>query len=154
MNAFDLVPRKMLDDDIPWVMQMEIESYPFPWTEGIFRDCLKVGYQCWVFEWNAAAVGYAILSVAVGEAHLLNLCVKPSEQRKGIGKDILRYLVERAMAHKAENLFLEVRESNRTAINLYHAEGFHQIGIRVGYYPAKKGKEDAIVMAKPLAFSS
>ena len=66
---------------------------------------------------------------------------------------MLQFVIQTATLQRAENLFLEVRQSNRAAIQLYDAMGFHQIGVRVGYYPTKKGNEDAIVMAKALFLS-
>ena len=72
--------RPMHEDDLDAVMAIEVRAYPFPWTVGIFRDCLRAGYPSWVLQADARIIGYGVLSVAVGEAHLLNVCIEPAEQ--------------------------------------------------------------------------
>ncbi len=142
--------RRMTVGDVPEVMDIERRAYVFPWTEGILRDCLRVGYQCWVFERERVIEAYAIMSVAVGEAHLLNLCVRPESQGKGLGRRVLLFLMDAARRQGADSLFLEVRPSNRAALALYRRLGFNEIGERRGYYPAERGREDALVLARSL----
>jgi ribosomal-protein-alanine N-acetyltransferase len=86
------------------------------------------------------------MSIAVGEAHLLNLCVSPQEQNQGIGRKLLEHVISVAKSH-ADTMFLEVRPTNTAAIFLYESVGFNEIGVRKGYYPAKNGREDAIMFA-------
>ena len=136
--------------DVPLVAAMEQRAYAFPWTAGIFRDCLDAGYQCWVAESAEGLMGYGVLSIGADEAHLLNLCVDPGLQGRGLGRRLLRRMVDLARWHMADRVFLEVRPSNPTAISLYASEGFQRIGQRPRYYPAKDGREDAIVMAMEL----
>ena len=138
--------RKMRGSDLPGVMAIERANYQFPWEEDIFRDCFKANYNCWVCEEQDVVLGYCILSMAVDEAHILNICVAPSEQGQGIGRKMLENLIETARG-RAETMFLEVRPSNTVAIALYEKMGFNQIGIRKGYYQAKNGREDAIMLA-------
>ena len=142
--------RVMRADDLDDVARIERSAYPFPWTIGIFRDCLAAGYDCWVLAQGQRLIGYGVLSVAAGEAHLLNLCVAPTEQRHGHGRRILARMLDLARWHHAERVFLEVRPSNPTAIALYERAGFNEIGCRPNYYPARGGREDAIVMAMEL----
>lgn len=143
--------RPMRHEDLPAVLAIEVRAYAFPWTEGIFRDCFKAGYALWVLAGDEAGViGYGVLSVAAGEAHLLNLCVAPEYQGEGHGRRILNRMIDLARWHRAERVFLEVRPSNTTAIALYHRAGFCEIGQRPNYYPAKGGREDAVVMAREL----
>ncbi|MDH5830305.1 ribosomal protein S18-alanine N-acetyltransferase [Luteimonas sp. M1R5S18] len=142
--------RPMREDDLDAVMAIEVRAYPFPWTVGIFRDCLRAGYPSWVLQSEARIIGYGVLSVAVGEAHLLNVCIEPAEQGRGHGRRLLRGLERAARGQGAQRVFLEVRPSNPAAIALYHDEGFNEIGRRPRYYPAHQGREDAIVMAKEL----
>lgn len=142
--------RPMRDEDVPDVMQVETEAYPHPWTEGIFRDCLRVGYCCWVAEWAGEVVGYGVMSVAAGECHILNLCVRPDLQRQGLGRQILRHLLALGRTSNADAAFLEVRGSNQPAGRLYAGEGFCEVGMRRGYYPTVEGREDAVIMARPL----
>jgi ribosomal-protein-alanine N-acetyltransferase len=142
--------RPMLEEDIEAVLAIENEVYPHGWTEGFFRDCLRVRYSCWVLEQGGELVGYGIMSAAVGEAHILNVAVAPSCQGRGLGRDMLMHLLQLAGRHGAETAFLEVRPSNQIAIRLYETTGFHQVGLRRDYYPADKGREDAVIMARAL----
>ena len=146
--------RPMRQVDVPLVAGMEQRAYAFPWTAGIFRDCLQSGYQCWVAESADGLCGYGVLSVGADEAHLLNLCVEPGLQGLGLGRRLLRRMIDLARWHMADRVFLEVRPSNPSAIALYRSEGFAQIGIRPRYYPAKDGREDAIVMSIELGLPS
>jgi [ribosomal protein S18]-alanine N-acetyltransferase len=139
--------RPMKPEDLDDVSKIEIEAYEFPWTHGIFRDCLRAGYECWVVVQGAEVIGYCVLSVAVREAHLLNMCIAQTHQSRGHGRHAMKRVVDLARWHHAERIFLEVRPSNPRAIQLYHDLGFNEIGRRPNYYPAKRGREDAIVMA-------
>ena len=142
--------RPMLDEDVGRVLAIETEVYPHGWNEGIFRDCLGVRYSCWVLEQGGEIIGYGIMSVAVGEAHILNIALHPGFQGKGLGRDLLMHLLQTGRRYGADTAFLEVRASNRIAIRLYDTSGFHQVGLRNGYYPAAKGREDAVIMAREL----
>jgi [ribosomal protein S18]-alanine N-acetyltransferase len=142
--------RPMCEDDLDAVLDIELRAYPFPWTRGIFSDCLRAGYSAWVLQRGGEIVGYAMLSIAADEAHVLNVCAAPKEQGRGHGRRLLRALLQLARGRGVRRVFLEVRPSNTPAIGLYHEEGFNEIGRRPRYYPAKNGREDAIVMAKEL----
>jgi len=137
-------------EEVAEVAAVEARAYEFPWSEGIFRDCLRAGYNCWVLVREQAIIGYGVLSVAAGEAHVLNVCVAPEVQGEGHGRRLMRRLMDLARWHGAERIFLEVRPSNPRAMQLYHTLGFNEIGRRPNYYPAKNGREDAIVMALEL----
>ncbi len=139
--------RLMQAADLKAVAAVERAAYHFPWSLGIFRDCLLAGYHCLVLDVGASVTGYGIMSVAAGEAHLLNLCVHPHAQRLGYGRKLLSYLLQRAEEVGAERVFLEVRPSNTVAQHLYRSAGFDQVGIRPAYYQAEFGREDAIVLA-------
>lgn len=139
--------RAMRESDLERVSAIEQQSYPFPWTDGIFRDCLRAGYGCWVLEQVDRIIGYGILSVAAGEAHVLNVCVAPTAQGAGHGRRLMMRLLDLARWHRVERVFLEVRPSNLRAIALYHDIGFNEIGRRPNYYPTANGREDALVMA-------
>jgi ribosomal-protein-alanine N-acetyltransferase len=143
--------RPMREDDLDGVMRIEERAYPFPWTRGIFRDCLQAGHAMWVLESDDALAGYGVLNIAAGEAHVLNLCIAPEAEGRGHGRRMLRALLRVARGGGAMRVFLEVRPSNPRAIALYHDEGFNEIGRRPRYYPAPNhGREDAIVMALEL----
>jgi ribosomal-protein-alanine N-acetyltransferase len=142
----DALLRPMREDDVPAVVAAERDSYAFPWSEPVFRDCLRVGYLCRVLEIDQRVAGYGILSTGAGEAHILNVCVRPEYRCLGLGRRLVTALFDLARAAGAEDLFLEVRPSNTTAIRLYQSLGLAQVGLRRGYYQAANGREDAIVM--------
>ena len=138
--------RPMTEVDVAAVFAIERASYQFPWSEGIFRDCLRVGYICRVLSTGNEVVGYGVMSVGAGEAHVLNLCVADPFRCRGLGRRMLTYLLERGAAAGMSEAFLEVRPSNTAAIRLYLATGFEQVGMRRGYYQAVGGREDAAVL--------
>jgi len=143
--------RPMGVEDLSTVAGVEVSAYSHPWSEGILRDCLRVGYSCWVCELGEDIVGHAVMSVAVGEAHLLNICVSPDWQGIGVGRRMLKRMLRIAGDRQADTMFLEVRASNLGARGLYESEGFGEIGRRRNYYPAEKsGREDALVYAKAI----
>lgn len=144
--------RPMEENDLADVLRIEGQVYNFPWTHQIFSDCMRVGYSCWVYIKDSELVGYAILSVAVGEAHLLNICVDSNHQGEGLGEQFMGELFQISRELGAENLFLEVRPSNQPAVALYRKLGFSQIGQRKNYYPALDGREDAWVYSRSLTF--
>ena len=142
--------RRMQLADLPDVLRNERLGYMHPWTEGIFRDCLRNGQECWLLMSSNLNVGHGILSIAAGESHLLNVCVHPDFQGHGFGRILVERVLERARAGKASTIFLEVRPSNVAACELYDKLGFNEVGIRENYYPSKVGREDALVLAKEL----
>jgi len=142
--------RLMRAVDIPEVMRIEERVYEFPWTKGIFADCIRVGYDCWVATEQNAIIAYAVLSSAAGESHILNLATCRNHQQQGIGRQFLNHLVDLARLKPSEIVLLEVRPSNKAAINLYESTGFNEIGSRKAYYPAPNGKEDALIFALQL----
>jgi ribosomal-protein-alanine N-acetyltransferase len=142
------VLRRMMLDDLDKVMAIETQAYPFPWTEGNFRDCLTTGYACWVAELADDIIGYAVFSIAVGEMHILNICINPNNQGKGLGRWLLENIQEKGQKQNAQMCFLEVRQSNTTAQQLYLSNGSNEVGFRKNYYPAGDKREHAIVMAK------
>lgn len=142
--------RPMVIEDIEAVMEVELCAYEYPWSAGIFRDCLNVGYSCWVCKAGHAVAGYAVMSMGAGEAHILNLCVRPEWRRHGLGRRLLKHMLGIARGHHADTALLEVRPSNQAAICLYDTMGFNEVGMRKAYYPAAKGKEDAIIFALSL----
>jgi ribosomal-protein-alanine N-acetyltransferase len=142
--------RPMREDDLAAVQMIESRAYEFPWTVGIFRDCLRADYPAWVLHDGNRIAGYFLMSIAAGEAHVLNICVAPELQGQGHGRRLLHALLQMARGRQVSRVFLEVRPSNANAIALYFDEGFNEIGRRPRYYPAKDGREDALVMAMEL----
>jgi ribosomal-protein-alanine N-acetyltransferase len=142
--------RVMVHDDLKQTSDIERRSYDFPWSHGVFRDCLLAGYNCIVIERVDLVVGYAILSIAAGEAHILNLCVDPNYRHLRYGERLLDEVLLRARRADVKQIFLEVRPSNTAALALYKKKDFHQITQRPAYYQAKDGREDAAVLCKVL----
>jgi ribosomal-protein-alanine N-acetyltransferase len=138
--------RAMMPADVPAVGSVERASYTFPWSEGIFRDCLRVGYLCRVAEMDGEVVAYGVVAMGAGEAHILNLCVRGDMRGRRVGRQMLRLLLERARQAGMAEVFLEVRPSNLLAIALYQSVGFVQVGLRKSYYQAEHGREDALVL--------
>jgi len=142
--------RPMTGVDLGEVMRIELAEYPFPWTERIFADCLRVGYHCWVAEVDGEFAGYGVMSTGAGEAHILNLCIGQTFQGRGLGRALLLHLLDEAQAKGVDTVFLEVRPSNAPALALYDSVGFNCIGTRKDYYPARFGREDATLLALAL----
>ncbi len=139
--------RPMLAEDIPVVMRIETASYDFPWTEGIFQDCIRNHYHCHVYMQGNEIVAYAVMQMGVDECHLLNICVAESSRMQGIGRQLVEFMLDLARRLNMRTAFLEVRSSNDGAFRLYHQLGFNEVGVRKGYYPDHDGREDAIVLA-------
>ncbi len=139
--------RPIRDHDLPAIADIEARSYEFPWSQGIFNDCLRAGYCAWTLTMGTQVVGYGMLSVMIDEAHLLNLCIDPDHRRHGHAHVLLEHLMKISRDHGVLIMFLEVRPSNAGAIKLYEDAGFHRVAVRRNYYPAREGREDAVVMS-------
>lgn len=150
-RPFDPEIRVLSYNDLDRIVEIERSAYPFPWSRGIFADCLRVGYDCCGLQVRDLLIAYAIQNHAAGESHLLNLCVDPHWQRAGYGSILLEHAICHASLHGCESMFLEVRPSNPVALRLYRRRGFVIAGERRNYYRAEKGRESAIVMRLDLA---
>jgi len=149
-----VIIRAMSHGDMKMVSDIERRSYEFPWSHGVFRDCLLAGYQCLVLVREDYVIGFAILTIAAGEAHILNLCVDTEFRARGYGERLLDELLYYARSAEVREIFLEVRPSNETALGLYRKKGFHQIAARPAYYQSHEGREDAAVLAKKLILTA
>lgn len=146
--------RPMVPVDIDRIMPIEKEIYPFPWSAGNFRDSLSAGYAAWILQDGAehqapsgTPLGYAVMMHVLDEAHLMNLSIAAPLQGQGLGRRLLGWLTTNAQERGAVGMFLEVRPSNHTALQLYESVGFQRIGLRRNYYPnGANEREDAIVM--------
>ena len=147
IEDISVAARTMTPKDLPQVTDIERRSYEFPWSHGVFRDCLLAGYTCVALDRGDDVVGYSILSVAAGEAHILNLCVDPNSRALGYGDRLLEEILIRAKGASVKQVFLEVRPSNVHAVSLYKKKGFRQIAERPAYYQAHDGREDAAVLS-------
>lgn len=138
--------REMRLDDVSRVILIEREIFLFPWTEMNFADSVKAGYHCRVLEQNDMLIGYGIMMMGPGEAHILTIGISAQWQHQGWGGKLLQYFIDLAKQQEAVSVLLDVRESNIGAASLYRRLGFKQIAVRKGYYPAMCGREDALVM--------
>lgn len=145
-----IVCRRMRPSDLDQVVHNEEISYANPWSKRIFLDCLRAGYECWVLATRDQVLAHGVLSAALGESHLLTLCVHPSARRKAYGRRMLMHLLAEARRLGADSCFLEVRPSNQAARELYYSSGFVQVGERRHYYPSEKGstdRENALILS-------
>ncbi|SDY92032.1 ribosomal protein S18-alanine N-acetyltransferase [Nitrosomonas sp. Nm58] len=138
--------REMCLEDVSRVILIEREIFLFPWTEMNFADSVKAGYHCRVLEQNDVLIGYGIMMMGPGEAHILTIGISAQWQHQGWGGKLLQYFIDLAKQQEAVSVLLDVRESNIGAASLYRRLGFKQIAVRKGYYPAMCGREDALVM--------
>lgn len=142
--------RRMRVSDLNEIARLEKSLYEFPWSLGNFRDSLTAGYDCWSVAHGESVIGYAVLMIALEEAHLLNFAVASEWQNQGVGRGFLAHMVEVASAAGCQIIYLEVRPSNLAARHLYRKVGFQQIAIRPEYYPAAHGREDALFLGLTL----
>lgn len=142
--------RPMRINDLDNIINIENRVYEFPWTIDMFENCLTAGYCCWVCGDCNLLHGYSIMLVGAGECHILNLCIAPEFQRRGLGQYLMTHLLHLGKRYNADSAFLEVRASNHAALALYLNLGFNEIGKRRNYYPSKSGREDALMLARNL----
>lgn len=128
------------------VYELELESYDFPWTKEILRDCILYKYDSFVVVLNDNLVGYIISKITYPETHILNLTVKKNFRKNGIGKALVELIISDARLRNSENIILEVRVNNTDAQSLYKKLNFEVIGTRKDYYESKNDKEDAYVL--------
>jgi len=139
--------RPMSPEDLPAVNAIELRAHSHPWQPVHFSDCLKAGYLALVMELpDGELAGYALASTGGRQADLLNVVVAPEYQGQGLGNQLLEAIMA-LVADQADELYLEVRASNERAIALYEKHGFNRVGLRPNYYPAGRGREDALILA-------
>ena len=132
--------------DLNKIYDLELESYDFPWTKEILRDCILYKYDSFAVFFNDNLVGYIIAKITYPETHILNLTVKKNFRKKGIGKSLIELIISEARLRSSENILLEVRVGNFEAQSLYEKLNFQIIGTRKNYYESENGREDAYVL--------
>ncbi len=142
----DAIIRPMVQLDVVQVLELEHAGHAFPWSEQIFRDCIDVGYTCSVMLKDHQMVAFSVMSMAAGEAHILNVTVSPHTRRQGFGRQMMHFLIDKARRNHNFRALLEVRMSNSPAIALYKGLGFYLVSVRKDYYPDENGREDALVL--------
>jgi ribosomal-protein-alanine N-acetyltransferase len=143
-QSVTIVP--MQANDLDEIVAVERNLYEFPWTRGNFEDSLAAGYSAWAARESGVLSGYMVTMMVLDEAHLLNLSVRRERQRRGLASSLLAHSFDAVRGHGAISMFLEVRPSNVPALGLYRRFGFEAVGRRKGYYPARQGREDALIM--------
>ena len=133
--------------DISEVTRIETAAFSTPWSEATFRSLLdRPGVELWVAEWGGQLAAYAILWRVLDEGELANVAVRQDLRGLGIGSGLLSRILKVAQESGVRSLYLEVRESNELARQMYARRGFHEIGVRKGYYEGPR--EDARVLKK------
>lgn len=153
MAAAVQVPmRAMTLADLDRVCAVEAGAYSHPWSRANFIDSLAAGHDARVVLGDAGRIiAYSVVMDGVDARHLLNLTVERGLRRQGIGRHLLRALIDAAQRDRVQAIWLEVRAGNQAAQGLYRSAGFVQTGLRRGYYPASAGREDAVLMSLALA---
>lgn len=138
--------------DLPEIVSVEFRASLFPWSEQNFNDSIDSSHICVGIKREEKWCAHAVFSIAADEAELLILAVDPQQQGRGLAKYLLSEM-ERQLRQCASALFLEVRQSNVSAIGLYEGLGFNQVGLRADYYPLNNGRaerENALIYAKQI----
>lgn len=142
--------RDMHLSDVPQVLAIERRAYAFPWPRRYFETCLAKHFTCRLLMSDHTIDGYGIMAQSDASVHILNVCVRPERQGRGLGTRIVAHLLQRAKAAGARVAVLEVRVSNTVARRLYRRMDFTLVGRMRGYYPSERGREDALVLARLL----
>lgn len=139
--------RRMTLEDVPAVVELDQLSFSLPWPEKSFRFELtdNPASRCWVIEADGRIVGMIVVWLLVDEAHIATIATHPDHRRQGIARKLLSYALRYLSKEGAVSSFLEVRESNLAAQEMYHKFGFEAVGRRKRYY--KDTNEDAILMS-------
>ena len=137
--------RRMTQQDIPAVVEIEKQCFSIPWSEKSFEDSLlREDTIFLVCESETTIAGYMGLYLSFDEASVTNVAVSPDFRGKGYGEKLVAAAKEAAKQAGAECIFLEVRQSNVPALSLYKKLGFENLGIRKNFY--EHPVEDAIIM--------
>ncbi len=143
-DLYNITPMSI--DDLMDVYNLEVESYDFPWTKEILRDCILYKYDAFTIYLNNLLVGYIIAKISSPETHILNLTINANFRKKGLGKSLIQLIINDSRIRGAEDIILEVRVNNINAIALYEKLDFKKVGKRKNYYESKEGREDAYVL--------
>lgn len=132
--------------DISSVTKIEVKAHSHPWSEKLFLSNFGQRYFNHILLLNEKVIGYFVASSVAGEVTLMNIAIAPECQGEGAGQQLLQFLLDYARQNNEQEIWLEVRESNRNAIHLYQKLGFVEVDVRKAYYPLENGREDAIIM--------
>lgn len=142
--------RPLTPDSLDAMLQLEQAAHPVPWSRQLLADCFGERYFSGSLWLGQELLGFYIADQILDESTLMNICVTPPWQGKGLGRQLLARYVESATARHIAQLWLEVRASNHSAQRLYLSSGFVELGRRKAYYSSAQGREDAVIMQKVL----
>lgn len=137
----------MSAEDLLQIVAIEREATPSPWSVKQFEQSLEQ-HRCLVMVASNSPdviLGYTVVSTLLDQAEVLNICINPQYQGRGLGSQLLSHVLKQ-LPDVIEVVYLEVRVSNFRAIHLYQNHGFITVGERRDYYPTEFGREDAILM--------
>lgn len=143
--------RSLYKSDLSRLVAIENAVHVAPWAEETFKSCLQAHCVGWVVEVEQKVMAFVLITFSMDECHILNICVDHPYQHQGYGRQLLTQVLTYAKSKKLNLVYLEVRQSNTRAIQLYQKMGFELIGERKGYYPTVAGREDALILAKVLS---
>lgn len=134
------------------LLPIEEQAYAHPWSRGNFQDAMVAGYEVQLLvDANHQLLGYFVAMSVLDEVHLLNITVNPAHQRQGWARLLLDALALWSRQKNAQWIWLEVRESNQRAREVYVKHGFTEVGLRKNYYPNPNGpRENAVLMSLKL----
>ena len=132
--------------DVVAIMEIENSTNQMPWTKNQFISSMEVGHYSMVLQQYQKIIGFAIYAPVIPESHLLNIAINPAHQGKGLGNQLLEKIIFQNKTIGVTVMTLEVRVSNKAAINLYEKRGFKKDAIRPNYYSGAS-KEDALLMS-------
>ena len=142
--------RPFHEPDLDSIVRLEKECYSHPWPTWLFRGALRTGMSCWAMEADHELIGFGIIQIKNSWGHLMNICITQRFRGMGLGKKMTLHLLSEARKHHASISWLEVKPTNPVAIKLYKSLGFRKAKMRKNYYPSRRGRLPAIVMAKKL----
>ncbi|MGN1393119.1 MAG: ribosomal protein S18-alanine N-acetyltransferase [Succinivibrionaceae bacterium] len=155
INYSDFTINQILKSDankyIDLLVEIESISHIHPWTKKELYSSFGDRYTFFGLFKSNEIIGYAIYDCVLDIATIQNICIHPKYQGIGLGSLLLSTtfeLIQKKLNLNVINVLLEVRISNKIAINLYKKHGFKEDGIRKNYYPTSIGKEDALLMSK------
>lgn len=142
---------RLTSDNYRSAYEIHVDAHFSPWSEAIFCDCLDGQYAGFSLEQDNRLIGYYLSLFVLGEVTLMDISVAPESRGKGYAKVLVQHLIEQCCAKNITGIWLEVRQSNTVAIELYESSGFVLVEHRKDYYPAAQGHEDALIMTLTLA---
>ncbi|MGL4249986.1 MAG: ribosomal protein S18-alanine N-acetyltransferase [Aeromonas sp.] len=140
--------RPLVEADFDLVYPIEQAAHQEPWSQANLISCFGPRYLNTLMLLDGQPAGFYISDLVAGDSSLMNICVHPTYQGKGLGRTLLQHYLNHSKQHGAEACFLEVRAGNQTAITLYESAGFAEYCRRADYYGSGNEREDAVLMSR------